>query len=232
MSSDENNLLKQFLDGELSAEDEQKALRQIAEDPEQRALLRMELMMSQNWHSTTEEKAASFHVPDGFTDQVMVDITGSGAADARKPGIFRWLSGVLEPKPVLVRPAWVMAGVATFLLIAVMLPVTFGPIGEPEQRIPAREVAQQEDEQLWMRFVYVSDDAESVAVAGDFSDWDTIPLTKNEINGEIVWTGLIPLSRGEYRYMFVKDDEQWVTDPLADIYREDGFGNKNAVIKL
>jgi hypothetical protein len=40
------------------------------------------------------------------------------------------------------------------------------------------------------------------------------------------------MNRGEHRYMFVKDGEEWVTDPMAPMQREDGFGNKNAVIYL
>jgi hypothetical protein len=40
------------------------------------------------------------------------------------------------------------------------------------------------------------------------------------------------MERGEHRYMFVKNGENWVTDPLAAIQQDDGFGNKNAVIYL
>jgi hypothetical protein len=40
------------------------------------------------------------------------------------------------------------------------------------------------------------------------------------------------MDRGEHRYMFIKNGEKWVTDPLAPVQQDDGFGNKNAVIYL
>jgi 1,4-alpha-glucan branching enzyme len=90
-------------------------------------------------------------------------------------------------------------------------------------------VSEQESE-VWIRFVYFDENAESIAVAGDFSDWDPVNLSREIINDKIVWTGMIPVVRGEHSYMFVKDGEEWLTDPLADVQRDDGFGNKNAVL--
>lgn len=82
------------------------------------------------------------------------------------------------------------------------------------------------------RFVYTNDTADSVAVAGDFSDWAPIPLSPHTVNGETVWTGLVPVPRGEHEYQFVINGERWVTDPLAPDKQDDGFGAKNAVLKL
>jgi 1,4-alpha-glucan branching enzyme len=87
-------------------------------------------------------------------------------------------------------------------------------------------------ETVWSRFVYTANDADSVAVAGDFSNWEPIPLSPHTVNGETVWTGLVPVSRGEHEYQFVIDGEKWVTDPLAPVKQDDGFGAKNAVLKL
>jgi 1,4-alpha-glucan branching enzyme len=83
-----------------------------------------------------------------------------------------------------------------------------------------------------MRFVYTSEAADSVAVAGDFSDWEPIPLSPRTVNGQTVWTGLVPVSRGEHEYQFVINGTRWVTDPLAPVTRDDGFGAENAVLKL
>jgi anti-sigma factor RsiW len=73
--------------------------------------------------------------------------------------------------------------------------------------------------------------AHQVSVAGTFNKWktDANVLTKQE-NG--VWTISIPLKPGEYSYMFVVDGKAWVTDPNAETYRDDGFGNKNAVVRV
>jgi 1,4-alpha-glucan branching enzyme len=96
----------------------------------------------------------------------------------------------------------------------------------------ATTASNQRSQTVWTRFVYMADDADSVAVAGDFSQWRPIPLSPHTVNGKTVWTGLVPVSRGEREYQFVVDGEKWVTDPLAPVKEDDGFGAKNAVLKL
>jgi 1,4-alpha-glucan branching enzyme len=80
--------------------------------------------------------------------------------------------------------------------------------------------------------MYTSSTADSVAVAGDFSQWRPVSLSPRTVNGETVWTGLVPVSRGEHEYQFVIDGQRWVPDPLAPIKRSDGFGRKNAVLEI
>jgi 1,4-alpha-glucan branching enzyme len=80
--------------------------------------------------------------------------------------------------------------------------------------------------------MYTNNTADSVAVAGDFSQWSPIPLSPRTVNGETVWTGLVPVSRGEHEYQFVINGERWVPDPLAPVTRSDGFGAKNAVLDI
>ena len=150
-------------------------------------------------------------------------------------GILEWLSGFFEPRQVAWRPVW-SAGLALGMLMLVLLSswatglIMQQPAGETFT--PVTGVAEQSADRVLMRFVYVDSDAESIAVAGDFSEWEPISLTRVSINGDQAWTGLIPLTRGEHRYMFIKDGEEWVTDPFAKTFRDDGFGNRNAVISL
>jgi 1,4-alpha-glucan branching enzyme len=47
-----------------------------------------------------------------------------------------------------------------------------------------------------------------------------------------VWTVDIPLRPGVYSYMFVVDGTAWVTDPDAESFQDDGFGNRNAVVRV
>jgi hypothetical protein len=98
-----------------------------------------------------------------------------------------------------------------------------------DRAVPA---ASDGEDVVWTRFVFTSNDAESVAVAGDFSNWEPIPLSPRTVNGQTVWTGLVPVGRGEHEYQFVINGSEWVTDPLAPVKRNDGFGAKNAVLKL
>ena len=74
-------------------------------------------------------------------------------------------------------------------------------------------------------------DADRVEVAGSFTDWRP-ELQLEDADGDGVWTGSAPLEAGVHQYMFVVDGEQWVTDPNADRYVADGFGNRNAVVAV
>lgn len=154
---------------------------------------------------------------------------------ASQNGILEWLSGFFEPRQIAWRPVW-SAGLALGMLMLILLSswATGLFMQQPagEEFTPVTSVAEESADRVLMRFVYVDSDAESIAVAGDFSEWEPISLTRVSINGDQAWTGLIPLTRGEHRYMFIKDGEEWVTDPFAKTFRDDGFGNRNAVISL
>jgi hypothetical protein len=52
--------------------------------------------------------------------------------------------------------------------------------------------------------------ATSVGVAGEFSNWKILPMTR-EANG--TWSATIPLSPGQYGYKFVVNGSQWEFDP-------------------
>jgi hypothetical protein len=244
MNTDKHDILRRFLDGELGEAELADALQLFADDPELRSLLRFEMGMRQTL------AGPSSRVPDGFASKVMhsvyaleglkaasevaIENLAEGKSDPQN-GILEWLSGFFEPRQVAWRPVW-SAGLAMGVLMLVLLSswATGLFMQQPagETFAPVTSVAEQSADRVLMRFVFVDSDAESVAVAGDFSEWEPIGLTRVSINGDQAWTGLIPLTRGEHRYMFIKDGEEWVTDPFAKTFRDDGFGNRNAVISL
>ncbi|MEL7833224.1 hypothetical protein [Fodinibius sp. Rm-B-1B1-1] len=233
---DNEKLLQKYLDGELSGEEEREALHIIAEDPEMRELITFERKMRSVVSNWDEDESVA--VPEGFTDQVMHSIEQADESEKSKNRLRsfkKWLQSWWIPQPITWRPVY---GVAMFvvLVFALIVPMYLGMPIEDQQESERygesiQQVSQTED-RVWVRFVYIDENAQSVEVAGDFNGWNPIPLDKQEVNGEKVWTGLIAMKRGEHRYMFVKDGEQWVTDPMAPVQRDDGFGNKNAVIYL
>lgn len=83
-----------------------------------------------------------------------------------------------------------------------------------------------------VRFVLPAAGAREVAVAGEFNGWDASRTPLNDDDGDGVFHTTLSLERGAYAYMFVVDGERWVTDPFADAYRDDGFGNRNAVLRI
>jgi hypothetical protein len=77
-------------------------------------------------------------------------------------------------------------------------------------------------------FTYIAPGARSVAVVGNFNDWDA---TKNALAlcSDSVWTGNIRLAPGRYEYQLVVDGK-WIADPNAQHSARDEFGGTNSVL--
>ncbi|MEX1188900.1 MAG: glycogen-binding domain-containing protein [Bacteroidia bacterium] len=69
--------------------------------------------------------------------------------------------------------------------------------------------------------------AESVFLAGDFNDWNPteLALSRNGSKWELPYV----LAPGNYQYKFVVDNE-WISDPSAELNVDDGVGNKNSLL--
>lgn len=130
----------------------------------------------------------------------------------------RWL---LAPRPLRVSP--LLAGSSVVALLALLLfarPPSSGVLPGP-----------QEDVVVYVQFALEAPGAQSVAVAGDFDGWAGSHSLEDG-NGDGVWTGRVPLQPGVHAYMFLIDGATWQTDPNAERYADDGFGNRNAVLAV
>lgn len=238
---DKQELLRKYLDEEFSPVEEREALHTIADDEELRSALRFDLFLRQSF-TGQNVSTETINVPEEFTNKVMMQIEQQESKKQLKshaPGlndkVLAWLDALFTPREFQLKP---VVAVFMFLLI-LLLPLSLFYINETEDseatqsgnNFETRTVSKTE-ELAWVRFVYVDDNAESIAIAGDFNSWEPDSLTKQQINGHNVWTGYFSLTRGIHKYMFVVDGEKWVTDPLAKMYKDDGFGNKNAIINL
>ena len=87
-------------------------------------------------------------------------------------------------------------------------------------------------QQITVQFVLVAPAAGSVAVVGDFNDWDlrATPLVRSD--GDGVWAVTVPLTPGRYRYSFLVDGTTWLRDPRAARTVEDEFGRTNSVLTI
>ena len=74
--------------------------------------------------------------------------------------------------------------------------------------------------------------AHTVAIAGDFNNWNPQANILEDPEGDGIWTGTLKLEPGRYEYMFVLDGEKWFPDPNALRYVKDGFGNRNAILEI
>lgn len=81
------------------------------------------------------------------------------------------------------------------------------------------------------QFVLVAPEAASVSLVGDFNEWDlaATPLVQAEGNG--VWSVVVPLRPGRYRYAFVVNGAVWRGDPEAPV-QENEFGQPNSVLTI
>ena len=71
----------------------------------------------------------------------------------------------------------------------------------------------------------------AVAVVGDFNDWDP-SATPLRPASDSLWSVVVPLRPGRYRYTFVVDGTQWRRDPSAPRALEDDFGTPTSVITV
>jgi 1,4-alpha-glucan branching enzyme len=81
-----------------------------------------------------------------------------------------------------------------------------------------------------VNFSLLAPQAESLSVAGDFNNWNTIshPLKKDKKG---VWKISLDLIPGIYQYRFFVDGE-WQSDPNCDDCVENPFGTLNCVKKV
>ncbi len=169
--------------------------------------------------------------PPWMEDRVM-----AGILEHPEPSLVRrLLAWLLRPRPVLVSPLTAgvaIAGLATLLVLGWqeggeppadvdILPPTGSSLASTPASAPV----------VYVQFNLHAPGASSVAVAGDFDGWEGVHGLR-DLDGDGVWTGRVPLSPGVHAYMFVVDESEWVTDPQAERYTEDGFGNRNAILAV
>lgn len=208
-----NDDLQRWLDGELADEELRDELRPEAE--RLRALF--------------DAPRDVGPAPSWLESRVMRELP-----QRRPSAVARLLDWVLQPRTVRVRPVTVGSLAAATLAAIVLWPAAStapapatGPVDSPVRNAMARA----EDGRTYVQFLYVAPDADAVTVAGDFNEWSDGAFELRDPDGDGVWTGHLPLTPGLHKYMFVVDGE-WVTDPLAERYVDDGFGNRNALINV
>ena len=76
-------------------------------------------------------------------------------------------------------------------------------------------------------FSYTAPDAQTVLLAGDFTDWKRAPVAL-ERGKDGVWEKTIPLAPGRYQYRLLVDG-QWRDDPQCSTRQPNQFGGENCV---
>lgn len=206
-----NEELHRWLDGELDRHELSPELRDEAE----------------RWREILAARPDPGPAPPWLEQRVMARLP------AHRPGwIRRVVDWITRPRTVELRP--VTVATAAVAVLALFLAWPGGPTETPQAPQPVANVesgARLAGGGVYVQFLYVAPEAEEVAVAGDFNDWSADGFELEDPDGDGIWTGEAPLSPGLHKYMFVVDGE-WMTDPQADRYVDDGFGNRNALIEV
>lgn len=159
--------------------------------------------------------------PAWIETRVMAEVRAKAGAASRPTGLLSWLT---RPRTVRLSPLSAGALAAAALAVA-LVPVWLSrdPAPDPAGTMVAPVV--------FVQFSLEAPGARTVAVSGDFNQW-TADAVMDDPDGDGIWTLRIPVEPGVHEYMFVVDGERWVTDPLAERYTDDGFGNRNAVLAV
>ncbi|MBI4848276.1 MAG: isoamylase early set domain-containing protein [Nitrospirae bacterium] len=207
------DIIRKLIDGEFSQEEEKAALRLIESDPLQKEeldLLRKTIRIAGN----CERKSA----PHSFTSEVMRELTPHTKVKMERLQDFFFRQRMVR---------WnIAAAVAAVFFVAILGGGIFY-IQKKDSRISSLSP----ETMITVRFEFYSPEAKSVSLAGDFNKWSTDEALMKK-QGDGIWTIDIPLKPKMYSYMFVIDGKVWAEDPKSDSYHDDGFGNKNSVVRV
>ena len=78
------------------------------------------------------------------------------------------------------------------------------------------------------RFVIYQPEAQSVQIAGSFTNWNNVPMKMIGPSG--YWEIELDVSKGEHRYVFIIGDDRKIADPTILTRERDDFGSENSVL--
>lgn len=198
--------LQAWLDGEMELDDLPAELRACAAD----------------WTDVLEE-VRSLPAPGATPDataRIMAALRGGTAGGTSVlAGARDGLLWLVRPRSIRLSPLLTAAVLVLAALSGLRLVAGGGRPGETG------------DGQVYVQFLIAAPEARSVALAGDFNEWDpSIELSDPDHDG--VWSARVALEAGVHEYMFVIDGTEWRPDPNALSYTADGFGRRNSVVAV
>ena len=81
------------------------------------------------------------------------------------------------------------------------------------------------------QFVLIAPNAASVALVGDFNDWNPARSPMRATHAGI-WATVVPLAPGRYHYAFLVNGVEWRRDPAAPAALDDDFGSPSSVVTV
>lgn len=112
--------------------------------------------------------------------------------------------------------------------------VVVAPAAEIKEKIEINEEREENfyiEDNTYVVIKFYKPEAKYVFIAGSFNNW-SMSDTECYSAGDGWWEAVLELSQGIYQYKFVVDGKDWVVDPNAPAYVDDGFGGKNGVFEV
>lgn len=97
---------------------------------------------------------------------------------------------------------------------------------------PAPRTVVQHDTTYIVRFMLMAPSASSVALVGDFNNWNRGATRLVPTGQRGVWTVSLPLPAGKHEYAFIVDSTRWTADPHATLTVADDFGTESSIITV
>ncbi len=213
----ERDIMHKILDGDAGDDEKKIITRDMEADPGLREEF-IGLEKAVRMLETSERLEA----PPAFTAEVMRRLA------RRSPSVLGRVRDFLFESRVL---RWNMATALAAAVIVLVTVVTVSRMHrEPAMTPVMTAVSVPSEPVITVRLTFHAPQAHTVAVAGEFNKWKTNADEMKRTDG--VWSIDLKLKPGVYTYSFIVDGKSWVPDPGAESYVDDGFGSRNAVLRV
>jgi hypothetical protein len=144
-------------------------------------------------------------------------------------GLRARMAGLVQPRSFRVSP---LVALAAGLLFAVSVAGSVLYVLPSYSHAVAGTPAHSASGSPIVQFGFVAPHASSVALVGDFNDWDprATPLRAASTGG--VWSVEVPIQPGRHLYAFVVDGTVWRPDPAAPKATGEDFGEPNSALTV
>ena len=145
------------------------------------------------------------------------------------------IESMLRPRTIRVSPLIALAAGLLFAVSiagSVLYVLPSRDRGAQGARVAQGEVVRAASGSPLVQFGFVAPHASSVALVGDFNNWDpkSTPLRAASTGG--VWSVEVPIQPGRHLYAFVVDGTVWRPDPAAPKATGEDFGEPNSALTV
>ncbi|HEY8795955.1 MAG TPA: isoamylase early set domain-containing protein [Gemmatimonadaceae bacterium] len=144
-------------------------------------------------------------------------------------GLRERMAQLARPRTIRVSP---LAALAAALVFAVAIAGSALYLSAPRGHAVTADIARTGSGSPLVQFGFVAPHASSVALVGDFNNWDpkATPLRAASTGG--VWSVEVPIQPGRHLYAFVVDGSVWHPDPAAPQASGEDYGEPNSALTV